>query len=266
MKTHGLLFSAPMIRSFLRPVNPKTQTRRKITAANSLVDGNGMSAKRWAEMNFDFSRAVVDQGTSPAGNPGPYLKVPARNVPLNGNEETWHRIYPRIDLGDVIYAKETWRITTETMEEARAITEDIMSGTAVAYRATMAADMVRHGCDQLSAREAVEFETWRSAMFMPQWAANIRRKVIAIRPEPLLAISAEDAKAEGLTGRSKDGALVKYGIPDSDGLPGTDDDGWPWRDWRADPCAAYFTLWNQLNGKNAHLQNPRVWVYTLGAE
>lgn len=262
MKTHGVLFKGSMIRAFLRTRDPKTQTRRVITAANSLVDGHGMSKVRWDEMNFDFSRSFV----SLASYPQPFLHVPARNVKLNGNEETWHRIYPRIDVGDVIYAKETWRITTETMEEARAITEDIMSGTAVAYRATMAADMVRHGCDRLSAREAVEFETWRSAMFMPQWAANIRRKVVAIRPEPLLAISAADAQAEGLSALTKDGKRVKYGIPDSDGEPGNDDDGWQWHEWRISPIDAYFALWNKINGQNAHLQNPRVWVYTLGAE
>ncbi len=248
MKTHGLPFSAPIILAFLRPVNPKTQTRRKITAANSLVDGNGMSAKRWAEMNFDFSRAVVDQGPSPAGNPGPYLKVPARNVKLNGNEETWHRIYPRIDVGDVIYAKETWNRTNPGGHDG-----------VYFYRADMRfPESIGGG---LISRDTL----WKSSMFMPERAARIRRTVTAVRPEPLLQISEADARAEGLTALSKDGALVKYGIPDIDGLPGTDDDGWPWTDWRTDPCAAYFHLWNQLNGKNAHLQNPRVWVYTLGA-
>jgi hypothetical protein len=49
-KTHGLLFMPPMIRAFLRSVNPKVQTRRIPTAANSLVDGIGISAKREVEL------------------------------------------------------------------------------------------------------------------------------------------------------------------------------------------------------------------------
>jgi len=244
MKTHGLLFSAPMIRAFLRPVDPKTQTRRKITAANSLVDGNGMSAKRWAEMNFDFSRSFV----SLASYPQPFLHVPARNVKLNGNEETWHRIYPRIDVGDVIYAKETWNRTNPGGDDG-----------VYFYRADLRfPESIGGG---LISRDTL----WKSSMFMPERAARIRRTVTAVRPEPLLQISDDDAKAEGLTALSKDGALVKYGIPDIDGLPGTDDHGWQWHEWRISPIDAYFTLWNQLNGKNAHLQNPRVWVYTLGA-
>jgi len=253
MKTHGFLFKGSMIRAFLRPRDPKTQTRRVITAANSLVDGAGMSKARWDEMHFDFSRAVVDQGPSPAGNPGPYLRVPARNERLNGNEETWHRIYPRIDVGDVIYAKETWSADVPIIRYRADSSRLEIEKTSEHYSTLL------HLFDSQKGE-------WRSAMFMPQWAARIRRKVVAIRPEPLLAISAEDAKAEGLTALSKDGTLTKYGIPDRDGLPGNDDDGWPWAEWRTDPVAAYFHLWDKINGPGAAMDNPRVWVYTLGAE
>ena len=87
-KEYGLLFIAAMARAAVAGI--KTQTRRLPTASNSLVDGVGISAKRWADMQFDWSRAVVDKGPSPAGNPGPYLHVPA------GNGETWQWHYPYI--------------------------------------------------------------------------------------------------------------------------------------------------------------------------
>jgi len=245
MKTHGLLFSAPMIRAFLRPVDPKTQTRRKITAANSLVDGAGMSAKRWAEMNFDFSRAVVDQGPSPAGNPGPYLKVPARNVPLNGNDETWHRIYPRIDVGDVIYAKETWNRTNPGGDDG-----------VYFYRADMRFPESLGG-------GPIESDTlWKSSMFMPERAARIRRTVTAVRPEPLLQISEQDAIDEGCRWTGTQGGRDYYSAhsyPSTVKVQTFNPSG------AASAVEAYFHLWNQLNGKNEHLQNPRVWVYTLGA-
>ena len=73
MKEHGKLFSTAMVQAFLG--GRKNQTRRTVDAHNSLVDGNGISKKRWEAAGFDLANASIDNGPSPAGNPGPYLKA-----------------------------------------------------------------------------------------------------------------------------------------------------------------------------------------------
>jgi hypothetical protein len=103
---------------------------------------------------------------------------------------------------------------------------------------------------------------WRPSMFMPRWACRILPKLIGVRAERVQDISKEDAIAEGLTSLSKDdGRTFKWGIPDRDGWPGNDDDGWHWHEWEADPRKAYAKLWDHINGKRAPwASNPWVWV------
>lgn len=254
-KTHGLLFTPPMIRAFLRLVNPKVQTRRIPAAANSLVDGDGMSAKRWAAMNFDFSRAFVDGGPSPAGNPGPYIQVPARHVTPNGTVYAWHRIYPRVQPGDTLIAREgTWERPPRTAHDMRegADTWPPYVYTADGISDDERDDMIKQGWKR------------RNSIHMPHAAARIVRTVVGVRAERLQAISAEDAMAEGLSHLSKDsGQTYKWGIPDRDGLPGMDDDGWPWALWHVDPVAAYRQLWIQLHGVASLNANPITWAYDL---
>lgn len=87
--------------------------------------------------------------------------------------------------------------------------------------------------------------------------------VTDVRVQRLQDISKADAIAEGLTGLTKDGRLVKYGIPDRDGLPGSDDLGWHWHCWDADPRRAYTTLWDRINGAGAWDANPFVAAYSF---
>lgn len=52
--------------------------------------GDGLT---WAD--FDFSRATIDMGPSPAGNEGLYLKVPlVHHIDGARVMDTWHRLYP----------------------------------------------------------------------------------------------------------------------------------------------------------------------------
>lgn len=104
---------------------------------------------------------------------------------------------------------------------------------------------------------------WSPSIHMPRWASRITLRITDVRAERLTEISAEDAKAEGLKAITKDGKLVKFGIPDSDGLPGTDDFGWPWDEWCVDPRDAFRTIWESIHGKNSWTQNPWVWVVSF---
>lgn len=101
---------------------------------------------------------------------------------------------------------------------------------------------------------------WTPSIHMPRNASRITLDVEHVRVERLQDISEDDARAEGLECLTKDLSLYKYGIPDRDGLPGTDDDGWPWQDWDTDPRKAFRTLWTRIYGAESWDANPLVWV------
>lgn len=101
-----------------------------------------------------------------------------------------------------------------------------------------------------------------SSIHMPRWASRLTLEVTGVRVQRLKDISEDDAKAEGLACITKDGGRTfKHGIPDNDGLPGTDNHGWDWSQWCIDPRNAYFTLWDKINGDSAHAANP--WVVAV---
>lgn len=108
---------------------------------------------------------------------------------------------------------------------------------------------------------------WRSSMFMPRWASRITLEVIDVRVQRLQEITEADAIAEGLSRITKDdGRTWKYGIPDRDGLPGTDNIGWPWSKWNTDPRQAYATLWSSIHARDpvhSWEANPWVWVVSF---
>lgn len=104
---------------------------------------------------------------------------------------------------------------------------------------------------------------WWPSIHMPRWVSRIHLEVVSVRVQRLQDISEEDAMAEGLSCLSKDGGRTyKYGIPDRDGLPGSDDDGRHWSDWNTDPRIAFRTLWDSINADRGHgwETNPWVWV------
>lgn len=170
MKEIGLLYSLPMVRAMVREVNRKTQTRRMPAAHNCLVDGHGMSAKRWAAMQFDWPRAWLDNG-------GECVHVPSL---APDNRGTVHRITPRAEAGDVMWGRETWRTAI--------LDNDVKPGDVhPAYRIWYEADQPLqpgHG-------------KCRTAIHMPRWAARIVRPITRMRFERLQDISRNDAKAEG---------------------------------------------------------------------
>jgi hypothetical protein len=105
------------------------------------------------------------------------------------------------------------------------------------------------------------FGNLRPSIFLPRWASRLTLAVTGVRVERLHDITEADARAEGLSTVTKDGGRTwKFGISDRDGLPGTDDDGWPWTDWDRDPCKAFATLWRRINGAKSWTANPWVWV------
>lgn len=217
-KEYGLLFIAAMARAAVAGI--KTQTRRLPTASNSLVDGVGISAKRWADMQFDWSRAVVDKGPSPAGNPGPYLHVPA------GNGETWHRIYPRYQVGDRIWGRETW---APCGRNSAGVGPDFL------YRADLTKGSYYPAVNR-----------WTPSIHMPRIAARIVRDIVGVRVERLQDISEADALAEGIAQVVRDKLPVQQ-CGEYDGID-------------VDPVDLYRDIWESINGPGSWDANPPVIV------
>jgi len=167
----------------------------------------------------------------------------------------WPEFCPYGKPGDRLWLRETWQgpiLDDDEYEEYRRNgKESYLKPQYCVYRAT----------DQLNAIDEDGNElNWRPSIHMPRWASRISLEITGIRVERLQDISEEDAIDEGLKAITKDGKLIKYGIPDRDGYPGADDFGWNWGDWDKSPVLAYKRLWQSINGKGSWDLNPFVWV------
>lgn len=161
--------------------------------------------------------------------------------------------------GDLLWVKETWR-TAAVLDE--------LSPRAIAAKALEAGYELPWAPLQYEADgKSVDWDyLWkgpgkvRVSIHMPRWASRLTLEVVSVRVERLHDFTDNDAKAEGLSCLTKDGGRTyKYGIPDRDGLPGTDDTGWPWVEWARDPCEAFQRLWVSINGAESWDANPWVW-------
>lgn len=229
MKARPILFSAPMVRAILE--GRKTQTRRICTHRHGIdfLGSGGDTGPDWndpAEWGFGFD------GPSHHG-----WAVLARGFHEHHNNGRMSIPCPYGVVGDRLWVRESATVLD---------VYDSPHGRRVG---------IRYGAD--GARAVVALPERLKAVKVEQKMPNgvhregarITIEVTGIRVERLIAISEDDARAEGLTPITKDGGqTIKYGIPDRDGLPGTDDDGWPWSDWNRDPRVAFRTLWERRNG------------------
>lgn len=233
-KEKPILFSAPMVRAILD--GRKTQTRRVVkceTTINAAEHSGCMPilAKRGERLE-DGSIGRKAVGFSCSINDGPSL------------DDCVKMFCPYGQVGDRLWVRETW--ATYYRETTK---PDFREADDVVFRADyegLHPDV--YGC-------------WRPSIHMPRWACRIELEITGVRVERLQDISPDDAIAEGLTAISKDGGrTTKYGIPDSDGYPGTDNTGWPWEHWRFSPVDAFQHLWESINGAGSWDANPWVWV------
>jgi hypothetical protein len=96
MKHHGYQFTAEMVRAIL--AGPKTETRRVVTWANSLVDGTGKGIRdKWERL--DWSNAIGCDGG---------FEVPYKDRPIGRMNVAM--VTPRVQPGDLAYVKETWQL------------------------------------------------------------------------------------------------------------------------------------------------------------
>lgn len=215
MKERPILFSAPMVRAIL--AGTKTQTRRVVKPQPP---------------EHTYTVSVFHH---PDPRPHFWAWTDSPNRPDLANLSDWSAPCPYGQPGDRLWVRETWRHTASSLEEARAITEDIASGTAVDYRATYIERCMRElGFSREDAEMADDFERWRPSIHMPLWASRIVLEITGVRVERLQDISRGDAMAEG--------------CPFPNMAAGPDPSDW------------YRELWNEINGLNSWTANPWVWV------
>ena len=102
---------------------------------------------------------------------------------------------------------------------------------------------------------------WKPSIHMPRWASRITLEITNVRVERVQDIGEMDVTQEGFTMLSKDnGRTYKFGIADTDGLPGNDSSGWHWKNWSVSAQNAYSRLWQSIYGPDSWAANPWVWV------
>lgn len=245
MNERPILFKAPMVRAILADI--KTQTRRTYKTRKHPDIGCDMAAPELAR-------------------------------------EALHVIYracPYGQPGDRLWVRETWRVGAWRAESQSRFAIDYAASPEITNtpwlnipddpHQQLAINLLDQIWAELRAKDiAPDYRNWtpgksplkwHPSIFMPRWACRFLLEIVSVRLEQLNTISPTDAIAEGLTSLSKDdGRTFKYGIPDFDGWPGTDDIGWAWQSWNSDPRVAYRTLWERINGRNSWDANPWVWV------
>lgn len=103
----------------------------------------------------------------------------------------------------------------------------------------------------------------RPSIHLPRIASRLTLRVLEVREEPLLAISFEDALAEGITIKNiiLDAQVIAgthcERTADRAFYPGCRDEGFE------DPEEAYFDLWDHINGEGASDANPQVFATTF---
>lgn len=234
MNEHGLIFGAVSMRGILD--GRKTMTRRVVSFHNSV---SAFSRKIWNELDFDH--AFVDMGPSPLGNPGPYLKVPfPKTDGFLGHErhDTRHRVYPRVQVGDVIRCKETFRFTGFNIPDNQM---------QIRYRAD--GDYSEPVMRDAPKAERTRDAKWRSPIFMPRWVSRAFLPVIGVVVQRVQEISEADAIAEGAFNASQDDKQQAARVALSEG-----------RDV-VGPVDYFHQAWDTINAKRGHPWSRSDWVW-----
>lgn len=219
-----ILFSAPMVKAIL--AGTKTQTRRVVSDATSR--GNVKPSR------CDLSRAFVDPGPSPAGNPGPYLKAPVVKPEDVGIVE---RIYPPYFVGDRLWVRESWNIGRP------ALTSGPNAGAGFVPKWLPNDGMtVEQYRDHYDDHKLVYAASWdgpdvppmRPSIHMHRWASRITLEITDVRVERLNAITSADARAEGC-------------VPSL----------------RESETDAFHNLWDSINASRGYSWESNPWVYAI---
>lgn len=176
-----IIMSGPSVPAIIS--GQKTQTRRLLTPSTT---ESVVTKRLWAGFDFSSDQCFADPGPSPAGNAGPYLKVPFIHPHDEHDDGVRHRIYPRMQPGLRLWVRETWRSMLDGHSS------DVGPLVSVQYKADLA---TRYGLKAPASHTPQD--RWISSLLMPKWAARVWLEVTEVRIERLQEISDADILAEG---------------------------------------------------------------------
>lgn len=228
MMVRGMLFSPAMARANVTGL--KTQTRRAAGNVNAQ-----RLLKAWREGAANTETCGQQAKASATARP----QRPANVSERNSREGLQSKI--------ILYQREAFRLETGFDDlppsAIKALTFNHMP---VWFEADAGAPSAR-----TRSQWGHPFGRLRPGLHMPKWASRAVLTVADIRMEPLGAISAEDAIAEGLSAHRLNGE-TRYGIFGRTGTPSASAGGWDWDDWEGDPRAAFFRLFSGVNRAGAN--------------
>jgi len=231
-----IIFNTEMVKATLD--GRKTQTRRVVTPTTSVV---GVGSVDWSNFCWDSSEIYKD--TCHHGHTEE-LKAPLPWVdnsvsPKYGVDHTWeylhvpylwseqsaiYRIFPRYEVGDRLWVRETLRksnigIPTRYAADDCPVFRDGETPTVWPFN--------KSSCPSI---------------FMPRWASRITLEITEVRVERLQEITEEDAVAEGMTGRlyqEATGGLMSCAY------------------------AVFHWLWDSINAKRGYGWDTSPWVWVI---
>ena len=240
IKERPILFSAPMVRAIME--GKKTQTRRVVKHQSVKHLTTGMKMPRDFKSIGSFTphlnacearmgqfSLIIGLGACPCGVPGDRLWV----------KESWCQ---KFDDNDMPVYNAAGDLDTACCW----------------YRATNPEVVMCAGLGLPDRKDGRERSPWRPSIHMPRRVSRILLEVVSVRVERLQSISEADAKAEGvddIDGERIDSVrnvLAGYLSLTADKKHG----GAHAQRHRA----AFWHLWDSINGEGAWDSNPWVWV------
>lgn len=227
-----ILFSAPMIKAIL--AGKKTQTRRIMNPQPT-----GDASKKWPDpdrwaLSFPKGRTMLS------------LEEASIACPYGGR-------------GGALWVRETWYCDDYTAGDFTAARVGYVGKgpsdaeiiekwkSSLDFRATHDCRSYEAGCP---CADEDGRSGWRPSIFMPRWASRITLKIVEVRAERLMAITDQDAFAEGVTPATPDGYV--FGPDDGKTNPSTS------------PRDAFMRGWDLINAERAAwATNPWVWVVSF---
>jgi hypothetical protein len=221
MAAKPILFSGPMVRALL--AGTKTQTRRQLTTDVHYTEW--LASETIEDMELRGYSSFDDA----AGN--------------------CFMANPRINWGDHLYVRETWRCNGWANDVAT-----------IMYRASEG-DGYTAMTEQfpVAGKTAQRVTgTWHPGIHMPRWASRLTLHVTEVRVQPLQDISLADCLAEGcpIDPDYRDTTADKSSPP----MVLTGPAQW------ITPRGWYHQLWDDINGAGAWDRNPWVAAYTFTVE
>lgn len=278
MKERPIIFDAESVTSILSGI--KTQTRRvvKPQPVVPVNDAVGMYDARDVCYIESIDEGVVlwEKHQKEWGMPQSII-----DDSRPGGIEYWREVCPYGGPGNLLWARETWRMVGWT---------DDFVGAVIGYRADSEKlwrespdsdeweDWVLREIERFSRLPGVVLEDgeyeiddesnipWRSPIFMPRWASRITLEITDVGVERLQDISQEDALEEGVETDLWDQAVVARDYSgegkwfESWGCDDTDTTKFvPYEEIAR---ASFASRWDSINSKRGYTweSNPWVWV------